>query len=267
MSNLHILDPLWITKGSNGLDPEYHKYVLLAANQKYRKMLDEGDESSFYEILFHSLNLNNLAVEGSVFKFNMTPVWEDKHLIEIRDHLRRIYELPDDIIEIFKNANYLLTNLMLDYLDKILQRTEDTRQFFVNPKIHQEKEVFIVINKENDMLYDVWKLKFDKRYKFGYRLTNPQDIILEDLRENALHDAIVKENNPELSNMDADANVLFTVTTEDHDRDKLATAVAMSILFSRGISREIKFEPNILDELYELLSQEKVLPFTMQNWI
>ena len=267
MSRSHILDPLWITKGDTGLDPEYHKYILLAANQKYRKQLDEGDESSFYEILFHSLNLNNLAVEGSVFKFNMTPVWEDERLMEIRDNLRKIYTLPDDILEIFRNANYLLTNLMLDYLDQILERTESARQFFVNPKIHREKEVFIVINEEGDMLYDVWKLKFDRRYKFGYKLTNPQEVILEELKDNALHDAIVKTRNPELTSMDADKNVLFTITKGDSERDKIASAVAMSILFSKGINKDIKFEPNILHELFELLSHERVLPFTMKNWV
>ena len=40
MGDTHILDPLWITKGSSGLDPEYSKYILLAANKKYRDKQD-----------------------------------------------------------------------------------------------------------------------------------------------------------------------------------------------------------------------------------
>ena len=59
-----ILDPLWITKGSY-LDPEYFNYVLLAASQKYRVDLEEGPLENFYEIFFHSLNLNNLAIDGN----------------------------------------------------------------------------------------------------------------------------------------------------------------------------------------------------------
>jgi hypothetical protein len=267
LSEKHILDPLWITKGSSGLDPEYYKYVLLAANQKYRNNLNEGDLSNFYEILFHSLNLNNLIVEGSLFNFNMTPVWNNERLIIIRDHLRKVYQLPEDVLEIFKNANYLLNTLMLDYLFEILDVTELVKSFFVNPQIHREKEVFMVINAEGERLYDIWKIRMDKRYKFGYKISHIQDVELSEIKENALHEAIMKEGNPELNNMDANTNVLFSITNDGEENEDVAIATAMSILFSRGISKDLKFEPSILSELYELLAQERVLPFTMKNWV
>lgn len=267
MSATHILDPLWITKGSNGLDPEYSKYILLAANKKYRKNLEEGDTSSFYEILFHSLNLNNLAVEGSMFNFNMTPVWDDPRLTEIRDQLRKLYQLPEDLVEIFKNANYLLTGLMLDYLEVMLDLTDDTKSYFVNPAIHREKEIFIVLNIEGSMEYDIWKLRVDRRFKFGHKLARIKTIELTEIKENALHEAIEKDGDPLLNSMNADANVLFVVMKEELDNSKLASAVSSSLVFSRGITKGVKYEPNILSELYDLLSQERVLPFTMKSLI
>lgn len=267
MGDTHILDPLWITKGSSGLDPEYSKYILLAANKKYRDKLNEGDTSDFYEILFHSLNLNNLAVEGSMFNFNMTPVWDDPKLLEIRDQLREIYQLPDDLVEIFKNANFLLTGLMLDYLDAMLELTDITKSYFVNGSIHREKEIFIVLNSEGSMEYDIWKLRADRRFKFGHKLARIKSIELEELKENALHDAIVKDGDKDLLNMDADVNVLFVVMEDQLDAEKLASTVASSLIFSRGITEGIKYEPNILLELYDLLSKERVLPFTMRSLI
>ena len=69
MKRKQILDPLWITKGSY-LDPEYFNYILLAASQRYRLDLEEGNLDYFYELFFHSLNLNNLAVDGNLFDFN-----------------------------------------------------------------------------------------------------------------------------------------------------------------------------------------------------
>ena len=265
MTETHILDPLWITKGTYGLDPEYSKYILLAANKKYREKLNNGDVTSFYEILFHSLNLNNLAVEGSVFNFNMTPVWDDPKLTEIRNHLRRLYQLPEDLVEIFRNANYLLTGLMLEYLDKMLESMDDIKLYFVNPKIHMEKESYIVIHMDNEMDYEIWKLRFDKRYKFGHKCTRIDTVTLSEIKKNALHEAIQKKNNSELQSMDPDTNVIFAVMDEELDIAKVASVIASSLIFSRGIVKNARYEPHILDELYEILSSERILPFTMKS--
>jgi len=267
MSNSHILDPIWITKGNHGIDPEYSKYILLAANQKYRKRLDDGDTSSFYEILFHALNLNNLAVEGSMFNFNMTPIWNDPKLMVIRDHLRKLYQMPEDLVEIFKSANYLLTGLMLDYLDSMLDLLECTESHFKNPGLHREREIFIILNKKGDMDYDIWKLKMDRRYKFGHKLTHVITITLDEIRENAIHDAVVESGNPDLLTMEPEQNVLFVVMNDEMDNDKLASAVSSTLTFSKGITKGVKFEPGILSELYTLLNQERVLPFTMKSLI
>lgn len=267
MNNKHVLDPLWITKGNHGIDPEYSKYILLAANQKYRKHLEDGDTSDFYEILFHALNLNNLAVEGSMFNFNMTPVWDDPKLLVIRDHLRKLYQMPEDLIEIFKSANYLLTGLMLDYLEHILDLTEATDSYFKNPVIHREKEIFIILNKKGEMDYDIWKFRVDKRFKFGHKCQHIKTITLSEIKEAAIQDAIIEDGDPNLLSMDPDKNVLFVVREEEIDNDKLASAITSSLVFSRGITKGVRFEPTILSELYLLLNQERVLPFTMKSLI
>jgi len=74
-----ILDSLWLVRGAH-LDAEYFSYVLLAAAQKYRKDLEEGSLSYFYEVLFHSLNLNTLAVEGNLFDFKMNPIRNSRNI-------------------------------------------------------------------------------------------------------------------------------------------------------------------------------------------
>lgn len=267
MSNMHVLDPLWITKGNHGIDPEYTKYILLAANQKYRKHLEDGDTSDFYEILFHALNLNNLAIEGSMFKFNLTPVWDDLKLTEIREHLRQLYQMPEDLVEIFKSANYLLTGLMLDYLDCMLDLLDYTESFFKNPGLHREREIFIILNNKGDMDYDIWKLRNDRRFKFGHKHEHIKTITLEEIRENAIHDAIEKDGDPRLMSMNPDKNVLFVVMNDNMDNDKLVSAVVSTLTFSRGITKGVNFEPSILSELHMILSQERVLPFTMKSLI
>ena len=66
MNKKFILDPLWLNKGTY-LDAEYFNYVLLAASLKYKAELEKMNIDRFDEILYHILNLNNLAVNGNLF--------------------------------------------------------------------------------------------------------------------------------------------------------------------------------------------------------
>lgn len=265
MKKEHILDPLWITKGSPGLDPEYYKYILLAANKKYREKLESGDISSFYEIVFHALNLNNLAVDGSVFKFNMTPVWDNPRLKEIRKSLRKLYQLPEDLVEILKSANFLLTSLIVDYLDEILEASNNCKVYFVNHNIHNQREIFIVITKKNSSDYSVWKLRFDRRFKFGHSIEKVRDVELNTLEDNALKDAVDKLDDPQLSNMDANTNICFAIIEGNENEPNIASFIANTIIFSNGILKRHAFNPKVLDDLFQLVKVERVMPFTMKS--
>ena len=85
-----VLDPLWITKGNAGIDEEYYKYIILAANIKWKNKIDNNDIDGFNEIIFHILNLNNLAVDGTIFDFNYKLKKDHNHLIEIRNNLKTL---------------------------------------------------------------------------------------------------------------------------------------------------------------------------------
>jgi hypothetical protein len=139
-----ILDPLWITKGSY-LDPEYFNYILLDASQKYKKDLEEGDLRYFYELFFHSLNLNNLAVDGRLFDFKMHPSLKNERIQQIKKELKQIFERKSEVVEIFRNANYVFLNLMMDYMDVQLSVLDETEFFYLNEHIHEQKEIFLVL--------------------------------------------------------------------------------------------------------------------------
>ena len=267
MNSEHVLDPLWITKGRSGLDPEYYNYVLLAANKKYREKLVAGDISSFYDIYFHCLNLNNLAIEGSIFEFNMKMRLNDPKLKEIKESLKHLYQLPENVVEIFKNANFLLINLLIDYLDQILDTTEDTKMYFVNPEIHLEKEIFLVLSKVKSPDYSIWKIKFDRRLKFGHSVDFIRTVQFEDSKRSTLSEKIKGIGDKDLKELVPNQNVCFAVYKNDIDQAGLAISLLNSIIFNRAIYKDSKFEPNILNELLEILETEGVLPFTMRSWI
>ena len=105
MSKL-ILDPLWITQGAY-LDEEYFNYVLLDASIKYKKEISENNPDRFYEVLFHILNLNNLAVNGNLYTTKFKKILNIPRIEQIREDLKKLYEIQEDTVGIFKNANYV----------------------------------------------------------------------------------------------------------------------------------------------------------------
>ena len=261
----YILDPLWITKGGSHLDAEYYSYVLLAANKKFRESLETGDVSKFEEIIFHTLNLNNLVIEGSMLDSNLKPNWKDPKIIEIREHLRKVYDVPGNLIEIFRNANYLLTNLLIDYLNQMLDAVDRSKVFFVNPMIYREKEIYFIVNQRKKSIYSIWKIRFDRRFKLWQKTEHVQDLEIDPAVEDALKKKIKEMNDPKLESIDGNKNVIFIVTNKDVNMEMSVRAMAGSVSFTRLIGLDYPFNPNILDELYEIIMQERVLPFTIKS--
>lgn len=263
-----VLDPLWITKGISEFDSEYYKYIILSANKRWRDNLNSGDYSNFYEIMFHSLNLNNLAVEGSMFDFKMNPVWDDPKFKEIRKHLRNLYKLPEEVVTIFKNTNFTLTRLIVDYLTQMLDSIGMIKIYFLNPMIHNEKDIYMVLSNLNDPgKYDIWKLKFDKRLKFGHSLNLIESLEIEDLEsDEAIEEALSQSENPEINKLDPDRNAMVISYDNDQDPSIIAQTISYAVLFSKGIVKTEKFHPSVLEELLDLLSTENVMPFTIKSW-
>ena len=262
----YILDPLWITKGRY-LDPEYFAYILLAANQKYKKEIDEGNISRFTEVLFHSLNLNNLAVEGFVFDFKLRPIFNEPRLKAIKEQLKEIYNIPQDTVEIFKNANYVFSNLILDYMDIQLDIMEGVKIFMTNPGLHKEKEIFIVTNYEGTLTYTVWKLKEDRRKNFNYSFSQVGEVTLKKVKENALKDAFDELNIDQLSNMTPNTNVCFAIMQKECDENQVAQVMKDIVILNKGLLKNLAFEINIIGEMHKLIFSEKIMPFTSGQWI
>ncbi|CAB4158449.1 hypothetical protein UFOVP699_11 [uncultured Caudovirales phage] len=260
-----VLDPLWITKGSF-LDPEYFNYILLDANQKYKKDLEEGDLRYFYELFFHSLNLNNLAVDGKIFDFKMHPNLKNERIDQIKKDLKHIFERKTEVVEIFRNANYVFLNLILDYMDQQMGVLDEIEFFYLNHHLHEQKEIYLVITTEGTKKYSVWSLKEDRKKDFGYSFKKVKSIIIDEIKENALREKIEELGIEELLKMKDSVNVCFAIT-EGLDEKLVANVIKDLILLNKGIAKELKFEPTIISELQTMLMMERIMPFTLTNWI
>jgi len=260
-----ILDPLWITKGSY-LDPEYFNYVLLAASQKYKHDLEEGYLDHFYELFFHSLNLNTLAVDGHLRDFKMHPVWKNDRIKQITNELKQIYTKKDEAVEIFRNANYVFLNLILDYMDIQLNVLDDVNFFYMNEMVHEQNEIFIVINTAGNKKYSIWKITSDRKRDLGHSFKKIKTITISEIRENALREELDKLQAPELDKMNEYKNVIFAVLDGPPEK-MVANVIKDTVLLNKGIAKGLKFEPAIINELHGLLLIERLMPFTLSQWI
>lgn len=261
-----ILDSLWLVKGA-WMDAEYFSYVLLAAAQKYRKDLEEGSLSYFYEVLFHSLNLNTLAVDGNLFDFKMNPVWKEERILKIKDDLKKIYEdTTSETVEIFRNANFVFLSLLIEYMEAQQFFLENMEIFFVNPKIHQQKEVFIIVNCEGTNKYSIWKLSEDRKKDFGHSFKKIKSVKINVAENSTLKDELSKQNIEALSTIKEKENVIFSILNHKEELPA-ATVIKDLVLLNRAISKEHQLDPNLISEMQGLLISERVMPFNLNQWI
>ena len=265
MKKKTILDPLWITKGSY-LDPEYFNYILLAASQRYRVDLEEGSLENFYEIFFHSLNLNNLAIDGDLFDFKMHPIFRDERIQRITKDLKQIFTKKEEVVEIFRNANYVFLSLIMEYMEVQMDLIDEMNFFYLNERIHEQDEVYIVINRVGNRKYSIWKLSLDKTRDFGYSFKRVKSITIKEIKENALREEIDALDDPQLDGMIETKNVLFVILDGPSERIS-ANIIKDIVMLNKGIAKGINFESTIIDELYGLFAAERLMPFTLNQWM
>jgi hypothetical protein len=265
MSKKFILDPVWLNKGTY-LDSEYFNYILLAACMKYRAELEKSNIDRFDEIMYHILNLNSLAVNGTLFTPKFKKISNSDRLKQIKNNLKQIYNLDQQTVEIFKNANYVFLNLMLDYIDFHLQIMDQIDIFYKNEFLHSEKNIFIVVNQEKSSWCTIWQISEDINKNFGYDFIKKYRIKVSEIKENQVISAVKGIEGEDISNLISGKNICFIVMGEENDETLVAKAIKNIIFLNRGIAKGIEFEPNILNELYQTLWFDKVLPFTLDQW-
>lgn len=266
MRTQFILDPLWITK-SRYLDPEYFNYILLDASMKYKKELEEDNIDRFYEVLFHILNLNNLAVKGNLFTAKFKEIIKDPRIAQIQKDLKAMYETQSETTEIFKNANFVFLNLIIEYLQKILSILDHVKLFYINPNLHTEKEIFVLTNKSETDNYSIWKFVEDRSKNFGYSFKKIRRIRMKAATESDLSSELVKFEDPKLKNLSSRKNLCLALIAGGEDEQSVAKAIKDMILVNKGIAKGVNFEPTVVAELYHHLWVDKILPFTLDQWV
>lgn len=266
MSKKFILDPVWLNKGTY-LDAEYFNYILLDACMKYRAELEKSNIDRFDEIMYHILNLNNFAVNGNLFTPKFKKIANSDRLKEIKKNLRELYKLDPQTAEIFKNANYVFLNLMLDYMDAQLQFMDQVDIFYKNDFIHSQKDIFIVTTVGDSQECTIWHMSEDINKNLGYSFNKCHTIKLPEVKENALIHAIKEVEGEQISHLINRKNICFAVLEDDKEEALVAKAIKNIIFLNKGTSKGVDFEPNIINEIYQTLWFDKVLPFTLDQWV
>ena len=263
----YILDPLWITK-KDYIDSEYFKYVLLAANKKYMSNINNTDNEYFYEVLFHFLNINNLVLDGNMFDFKMNSFWKNEKIKKISKELYTFYKSHNETGETVKMANEIFKELSLKYLNREAKvfNNKGASLYYVNKRIHLNNNIFVLVNRKKSTAYDIWKLKMDRRYQTGHAFSKHDSMQIKELKENSLREAIGELNDKELKGIDSDTNLLFCIVKDKNQNlDEMAKAVKNSILLNKLMANDVRFDPNILQNAYNLLLYENILPFKLDE--
>ena len=138
--------------------------------------------------------------------------------------------------------------------------------YFSNDLIDQEKEIFVIANCEDSDQYEIWKIRFDKRFKLGSRTEYIKTIQLKaaDI-DNQI--GLDLSDHPKLSKIDPIKNSVLLITkNKSEDLESSVLALSSSISFTRGVKLGLPFNLETMEELYDILIDERVLPFTIKTW-
>lgn len=258
---------MWITK-KEYIDSEYFKYILLAAQQKYDKGINKEDNEYFYEVLFHYLNLNNLVLDGNMFDFKMNSHWKNDKIIKVADELYTFYKSHNESGETVKLANEIFKNICIKYLKHQIEliNYKKCNVYYVNNNIHLLNDIYTLVNIKDTPIYDIWKLKMDRRCKKGYKFSKIGSVKIKDLKDNALNNELSKLNDPMLSKMDPDHNLLFCVIDDkDSKIEVVARFIKNTILLNKLMANDVRFDPNLISNALDIIFYEKILPFKLDE--
>jgi hypothetical protein len=230
--------------------------------------IEETDNENFYEIMFHYLNLNNLVLDGNMFDFKMNSFWKNEKIKRISRELYHFYKNHNDSGETIRMANEVFKELSLKYLQRESKgiRDKDNNLYYVNKKIHLCNEIIILINKKSSKDYHVFKLKTDGRKSKGYSFDKIGVMNIKKLESDSLNKAIDELNNKDLKNLDPDTNLLFCVAKDKKiEIEETATSIKNSILLNKLVANDIRFDPHIIINSYNLLLYENILPFKLDE--
>lgn len=259
-----ILDPLWITK-KDYIDSEYYNYILLDAEKKYMANLEVGSVDRFYEIMFHFLNLNNLVLDGNLFDFKMNPYWKDPKIKKIKRELHEFYGDANESGETVKIAHGIFSGILLNYLEYQVESFErHSNLFYVNPQLHIEDNIFVVMNRVGFPTYDIWRFRIDKRCYMSQRFEKVTTLEMDNPKENELRDVVNGMNDPILNKMEAAKNVCFCSLQDDEfTLDKMSSIVRNIIAVNKVMINAPVFDPNVLANAHMTLHSEALLPFKL----
>jgi hypothetical protein len=109
-------------------------------------------------------------------------------------------------------------------------------------------------------------LKDDESKDFGHSFRKVRTVVIDEIKENALKEKINELQDKTLLRMKDANNVCFAIIDDTNDR-LYANVLKDTILLNKGIAKGILFEPTIINELQNVLLLERLMPFTLDQWI
>ena len=188
--------------------------------------------------------------------------------MEISKELTSFYKTDNQSGETIRNANAILKNLCIKYLEAQCDVYDINKLnvYYVNSDIQTLHWIYVIININGDSKYEIWRLKMDRRYSRGYDFKKIETLEVENVEETPINDRIQELDNPELEKMHPDVNLLFCICKDPEAKtNTIADSIKNTILLNKIIGNESRFDPNLLENALDILVDEQILPFKISE--
>jgi hypothetical protein len=134
--------------------------------------------------------------------------------------------------------------------------------------VHKKDSIYIILHIGKSDVYDVWKLKIDKRCNFGYSISKVEDFYIPIDENRIVERTILSSENKHLDGFNSDTNVICASTEIAMDPKEVAFTVKDILLLNKlFMNVNEPFDPNVLAELRDMLQFSKEpIPLTLNSF-
>ena len=259
-----LLPHNWLTidKPNNELiDQEMIEITLLGARKKYIDALENKNFKYFYELVYHTLNINTFIDENRMYDTKLKKIKNDEMLN------RLLVDFKEDskfsiTANVILNSKEILDESLTQYLEEITDYLSDGVFYFENKQLHfGQDKLFIIITDGKTNKFQIWKLEFNNKFTFTHQLTLIETFnYYNDGNDTELRDIISnfnKDHNDQIL-----TNNSFYVNMNKRNSLSKGIYLAKDILTMNRIFIGSKdFNPYIFKSLLSVINTENTFPY------
>jgi len=259
-----IAKPDWFI--ADGIDKFYDRerleYVLLAMEQKLNVLIDKGDLSNFYELIFHFLNLNTFLSEHMIYSEYFQPI---KLSDDMKKAVRNLVDKYDEgsTFKSIQLINEIYLRILKKYLSLAIKCIGNIDIHLKSNYVHyEENNSYVISNITSSNVYELWKVNYRLSNKLGFNMEKIENFIIDGTNFGEYEEKMSSLNKT-LRNPITSKNIIGLEVAKAMNISNIMHLISSVMLLNKLFYGKAKFNINVLQDLDSVIEEKKTFPYRL----